>query len=129
MGQMVSDSGSGIHRMPGPVRAAQLIALGMAALGIACTASAAWLFGTRLAMITAVAFVPSWLLGVLALAFGAVGNTLRIAAILLAGLAMVWTVPAITAGRPPGWLGPIASLIVIVLLFRRSARRWFEPGW
>ncbi len=115
--------------MPRPVRAAQLMALGMAMLGIVCTASAGWLLGAHLALVIAIAFVPSWLLGLLALAFGAVGNTIRIAAILLAGLNMLWTVPAITAGHPPGWLGPIVSVILIVLLFRRSARQWFEPGW
>ncbi|MCM6774785.1 hypothetical protein NDR87_25425 [Nocardia sp. CDC159] len=125
----MSDSAFQTQRMPAPVRAAQLLALAMAALGIACTASAGWLLGSRLALITALGFVPSWLLGLLALAFGAVGESIRVGAVLLSGLNMLWTVPAITAGHPPGWLGPAASVIVIVLLFRPSARRWFEPGW
>ncbi|MGV9679599.1 hypothetical protein ACWDSJ_30340 [Nocardia sp. NPDC003482] len=125
----MSEGEVGAQRMPGPVRVAQLVALGMAGMGIVCTASAGWLLGGRLAFVTGLAFVPAWLLGGLALAFGAEGDSIRVAAILLSGLNMLWTIPSITAGHPPGWLGPAASLVMIVLLFRRSSRRWFEPGW
>ncbi|GAB2731126.1 hypothetical protein [Nocardia thraciensis] len=120
---------AGEYRMPGAVRAAQLVALGMAAVGLICTASAAWLFGGRSAMITSLSFVPTWLLGLTALGFGAVGGGIRVGAILLAVLNMLWTVPSITAGHPPGWLGPASSIVVIALLFRRAARDWFDPGW
>ncbi|MBF6333833.1 hypothetical protein [Nocardia transvalensis] len=120
---------TGSARMPAAVRAAQLIAIGIAVVGVVCAATAWWLLGAHLALIVSIAFVPSWLLGLLALGFGAVGDKIRIGAILLAGLNMLWTVPSIAEGRPPGWLGPIASVVVIVLLFRRSARVWFEPGW
>jgi|GEM_PF-4514142 len=118
------------YRMPGTVRAAQVLALAMAAVGLVCTASAGWLFGMRSAALTALFFVPSWLLGLLALAFGAVGGSIRITAVLLAALDMLWTVPAIPAGHPPGWLGPLSAIVIVLLLFRRSARDWFclPPG-
>lgn len=112
-------------RMPIAVRAAQVVALAMAVIGLACVASAGWLFGARLAVLTAVFFVPSWLLGLVALAFGAVGSSIRVTAVLLAALDMLWTVPAIATGHPPGWLGPISAIVIVLLLFRRSARDWF----
>ncbi|WP_327142514.1 hypothetical protein [Nocardia sp. NBC_01327] len=116
------------YRMPRAVRAAQVIAVGMAVVGILCTASSGWLLGARSAMETAVPFLPSWLLGLVALTFRSVGQSVRIGAILLAALDMFWTVPSITEGHPPGPLGPISALVVIVLLFRREARDWFEPA-
>ncbi|MQY18157.1 hypothetical protein [Nocardia macrotermitis] len=111
--------------MPGTVRVARVVAWGMAVIGLVCVASAGWLFGARSAGITAVYFVPSWLLGLLAFAFGAVGDGIRICAVLLAVLNMLWTVPSIPAGHPPGWLGPLSAIVLVVLLFRRSARAWF----
>ncbi|WP_157121057.1 hypothetical protein [Nocardia miyunensis] len=130
MGEMMSDKGVeagefAAERMPGTVRVARALAWGMAIVGLVCVASAGWLFGARSAGITAVFFVPSWLLGLLALAFGAVGDGIRVTAVLLAALNMLWTVPSIPTGRPPGWLGPVSAIVLIVLLFRRSARAWF----
>ena len=107
------------------MRVARVLAWSMALIGLVCVASAGWLFGARSAGITAVFFVPSWLLGLLALAFGAVGEGIRVTAVLLAALNMLWTVPSIPAGRPPGWLGPASAILLVVLLFRRSARAWF----
>lgn len=127
---MPPDQGSGVddsYRMPRTVRAAQLFAVGLALVGLVCTASSGWLLGTGSAIWTAVPFVPAWLLGLVALTFGSVGQSIRIGAILLAAMNMLWTVPSITDGHPPGPLGPIVSLIVIVLLFRPEARDWFEP--
>ncbi|MFI6867938.1 hypothetical protein [Nocardia sp. NPDC050406] len=117
------------YRMPRSVRAAQWIVFGLAVIGIVCTASAGWLLGTRSALTTALPFVPGWLLGLVALTFNAEGQSVRITAILLAALNMLWTVPSITEGRPPGPLGTLASLAVLMLLFRRDARDWFEPSW
>ncbi|MBF6172971.1 hypothetical protein [Nocardia blacklockiae] len=128
MAEAGRDPASTNYRMPASVRAAQLVALGMALVGLVCTAAAGWLFGGRSALITSLSFVPTWLLGLTALAFGAVGGGLRIGAILLAGLNMLWTVPSISGGHPPGWLGPASSVVIIVLLFRRAARDWFEPA-
>ncbi len=113
------------YRMPLSVRAAQVVALAMALIGLACTASAGWLFGLHSAGFTALYFIPSWLLGLLALAFGAVGGSIRITAVLLSGLDMLWTVPSIATGHPPGWLGPVSAVVLVVLLFRRSAGHWF----
>ncbi|MFJ4653087.1 hypothetical protein ACIP5Y_17630 [Nocardia sp. NPDC088792] len=117
------------YRMPRVVRAAQLVAVLLALMGILCTASSGWLLGAKPALLTAVPFVPAWLLGLVALTFNSEGQAVRIGAILIAVLNMVWTVPAITDGRPPGPLAPIASLVIIVLLFRREARDWFEPSY
>ncbi|MEV6774281.1 hypothetical protein AB0N05_37165 [Nocardia sp. NPDC051030] len=124
------DQGSGVddtYRMPRAVRAAQLIAVLMTLVGALCTASSGWLLGGRAAIMTAVPLLPSFMLGLVALTFQSVGQSVRIGAILLAALNMLWTVPSITDGHPPGPLGPISSLAVIVLLFRREARDWFEP--
>ncbi|QIS23121.1 hypothetical protein [Nocardia terpenica] len=115
------------YRMPTAVRAARWIALSTAGVGIVCTAAAGWLFGARSALMIALSFVPNWLLGVVALAFGAVGDGIRVGAVLLAALSMLWTVPSIMLGHPPGWLGPAGALAMIVLLFRPSARAWFVP--
>ncbi|WP_067568617.1 hypothetical protein [Nocardia acidivorans] len=127
------DPGSGVddtYRMPQAVRAAQVIAVLLALIGLLCTLSSGWLLGSRSAIQTAVPFVPGWLLGLVALTFQSEGQSVRIGAILLAVLNMLWTVPSITDGHPPGPLGPVASLVMIVLLFRREARDWFEPsGW
>lgn len=116
------------YRMPVAVRLAQVLALGLAAIGLGCTGAAGWLSGSHAALITGLSFVASWLLGLVALAFGAEGGSIRIAAVLLAVLNAVWTVPSILIGRPPGWLGPVVSVLVTGLLLRRSARDWFEPG-
>ncbi|MFE3192246.1 hypothetical protein ACFXHA_24770 [Nocardia sp. NPDC059240] len=116
------------YRMPRVVRAAQLLALGMAGLGVICVASQGWLLGARSAIPTAVPFIPAFLLGLVALTFNSEGQMVRIGAILVAAMNMLWTVPSITEGRPPGPLGPLVSLAVIVLLFRREARDWFEPS-
>lgn len=117
------------YRMPRSVRAAQVIVLGFAAVGIVCTASSGWLLGTHAALMTALPFAPGFLLGLVALTFNSEGQAVRISSILLAALNMLWTVPSITDGRPPGPLGIIASLAVIMLLLRRDARDWFEPSW
>lgn len=118
------------YRMPRVVRAAQVIAVLLAVIGVVCTATSGWLLGTPAAIDTAVPFIPAWLLGLVALTFNSIGQSVRIGGILLAALNMLWTVPSITEGRPPGPLGPLVSLAVIVLLFRREARDWFEPaGW
>ncbi|WP_306363171.1 hypothetical protein [Nocardia sp. CC227C] len=117
------------YRMPRSVRAAQVIVLGFAAVGVVCTAASGWLLGTSAAVTTALPFVPGFLMGLVGLTFNSEGQSVRIAAILLAVLNMLWTVPSITDGRPPGPLGIVASLAVIVLLFRREARDWFEPTW
>ncbi|WP_157555213.1 hypothetical protein [Nocardia crassostreae] len=125
------DHGSGVDdgfRMPRAVRVAQVFAVGLALVGVVCVASAGWLLGSRSALMTAVPFLPAWLLGLVASTFNAEGQSVRIGAILLAGLNMLWTVPSITDGRPPGPLGTIVSLVVIVALFRREARDWFEPS-
>lgn len=113
--------------MPRVVRAAQILALGMAGLGIVCVASQGWLFGASAAIPTAVPFIPAFLLGLVALTFNSEGQGVRIGAILVAAMNMFWTVPSITEGRPPGPLGPLVSLAMIVLLFRKEARDWFEP--
>ncbi|BAW03751.1 conserved hypothetical protein [Nocardia seriolae] len=109
------------------MRAAQVLALGLAGLGIACVASSGWLLGARAAIPTVVPFVPAFVLGLIALTFNSEGQGVRIGAILVAVMNMLWTVPSITEGRPPGPLGPLVSLAVIVLLFRKEARDWFEP--
>ncbi|WP_280361111.1 hypothetical protein [Nocardia wallacei] len=131
MSEAGGEPASETYRMPASVRVAQVVAVGMAAIGLVCTGAAGWLLGGRSALITSLSFVPTWLLGLTALAFGAaVGGGIRIGAIFLAGLNMLWTVPSISGGHPPGWLGPLSSVVVIVLLFRRAARDWFEPdGW
>ncbi|MEC3951445.1 hypothetical protein VMT65_00220 [Nocardia sp. CDC153] len=115
------------YRMPRAVRAAQVLALGLAGLGVMCVASSGWLLGTRAAIQTGIPFVAAFLLGLVALTFNSEGQSVRIAAILVAAMNMVWTVPSITEWQPPGPLGPLVSLAVIVLLFRKEARDWFEP--
>lgn len=116
--------------MPRVVRAAQILAVGLAVVGLVCAASSGWLLGSSAAIRTAIPFIPAWLLGLVALTFNSEGQSVRIGAILLAALNMLWTVPSITEGHPPGPLGSIVSLAVIVLLFRGEARDWFEPpGW
>ncbi len=115
------------YRMPRVVRAAQVLALGLAVLGLTCVAASGWLLGAKAAIGTGVPFIPAFLLGLVALTFNSEGQSVRIGAILVAVMNMLWTVPSITEGRPPGPLGPLISLVVIVLLFRREARDWFEP--
>ncbi|MTE16621.1 hypothetical protein [Nocardia aurantiaca] len=124
------DRGAGVddsYRMPRAVRAARILALGMAGLGVISVAASGWLLGTKAAIGTAAPFIPAFLLGLIALAFNSEGQSVRIVAILVAVMNMLWTVPSIIEGRPPGPLGPLVSLAVIVLLFRRDARDWFEP--
>lgn len=118
---------SAAERMPIGVRAAQVLAVGLAVIGVGCVLGAWWLFGGHAALVTAPSFVASWLLGAVALAFGAEGGGIRSTAIVLAALNVLWTIPSIVVGRPPGWLGPVLSVLIAGLLLRRSARDWFEP--
>ena len=115
------------YRMPFAVRAAQVLAVGLAVIGLGCAVAAGWLSGSHEALVTGASFVASWLLGLVALTFGAEGGGIRVTAVLLAILNALWTVPSIIVGRPPGWLGPAVSILVVGLLLRRSARDWFEP--
>ncbi|MEV5652998.1 hypothetical protein AB0L57_32505 [Nocardia sp. NPDC052254] len=124
--EAVPDTGKA-YRMPFPVRAAQVLAVGLAVIGLGCVIGAGWLSGSHAALVTGSSFVASWLLGLVALTFGAEGGGIRVAAVLLAILNGLWTVPSIIVGRPPGWLGPAVSILVIGLLLRRSAHDWFEP--
>lgn len=114
--------------MPRVVRAAQVLAVGMGVLGVMCVAASGWLLGSKAAIATGVPFVPALLLGLLGSTFNSEGQAIRVGAILVAVLNMFWTVPSILDGRPPGPLGPLVSLVVIVLLFRREARDWFEAS-
>lgn len=114
--------------MPASVRAAQLLLLGLAGMGLVCAAAADWLLGIRSGLTIAVGFVPSWLLGLLACGFRAVGGGIRKAVLGLSLANLLWTIPSITQGLPPGWLGPAASIAVMVLLFRPAARAWFATG-
>ncbi len=115
------------YRMPFTVRAAQVLAVGLAIIGLGCAIAAGWLSGSHAALVTGASFVAGWLLGLVALTFGAEGGGIRVSAVLLAVLNALWTVPSILIGRPPGWLGPAVSILVIGLLLQRSARDWFEP--
>lgn len=114
--------------MPVSVRAAQLLLLGLAGMGLVCAAAADWLLGIRSGLTIAGQFVPSWLLGLLACGFTGVGGGIRRGAIGLSLVNVLWTIPSIVYGHPPGWLGPAASIVVIVLLSRPSARAWFVPA-
>lgn len=114
-------------RMPVVVRAAQVLSVGLAVIGAGCVAGAWWLSGSHAGLITGASFVASWLLGLVGLTFGAEGGGIRIAAIWLAVLNGLWTVPSIVVGRPPGWLGPVVSVLIVGLLMVRPARDWFEP--
>ncbi|MFG3255437.1 hypothetical protein [Streptomyces sp. NPDC048172] len=118
-------SGTGPQRMPANVRAARVLALLLAASGLTLL----WLVGTGGSGARGMgAVTPTVLLnvvlGVLALRYVSGRDGLRLGSILLNALQVPVSFLSL-AGNPYGALTLIGNLVLIVLLARVSAKRWF----
>ncbi|MFF9786331.1 hypothetical protein [Streptomyces nigrescens] len=114
-----------VTKMPGNVRAAQILAFVMAGLCLVGTALGGVLGGPRLAGAVFAGGVLNLVVGILAFRFHRAGNGARIASIVLASVQMVFALGAV-ARMAGGGLVPMAGAIaLVVLLSQSSAKAWF----
>ncbi|MBB5916111.1 hypothetical protein BJY24_005023 [Nocardia transvalensis] len=129
--------------MPHSVRAARAIIVVMAAIGVSGTVAWAALGNSYAAGGNVVGYFFFWMLAITACFFGSGRGGVRVAATVFAVLeALVGlgsaafdtgvTHPGPTGPGPffvrlsPGPIGSVAAIVVIVLLYRASAGRWFR---
>ncbi|MGV9612603.1 hypothetical protein [Nocardia xishanensis] len=113
-------------RMPSTVRAAQIIAWSLGALGVAIVGAVAALSGdAERAGAVGFGFGLPFVLAGLAFSFDKGDNGLRITAIVLAALQGLCGLGATATGQAPGLLVIIAGIAIVCLLAPRTARDWF----
>ncbi|MFC3965713.1 hypothetical protein [Nocardia jiangsuensis] len=113
-------------RMPGSVRAAQIIALLMGIAGVVAIGAAIAVGRAELAGQLTAGFLLPIVLAAMAFAFGSAGNGLRVTAIVLASLQALLSFGAAASRQPPGLLGVISGGAVLCLLAQQTAKHWFE---
>ncbi|MGQ4599697.1 hypothetical protein [Nocardia sp. R6R-6] len=113
-------------RMPRPVRAAQIISWLFGGLGVALAVLAGAMNKPELCGALIGGFLPAFFLALFACGFTVNGNGVRVAAIVFAGVGILWGLSGMSQGRPPGLLGFGASLAIVILLSQRSAGAWFK---
>lgn len=114
-----------IARMPKAVRTAQVIAVVFAVLGLLVVVTLLAEHKLGSAVRDAIGYLPTMVVGGLALRFGRGGERIRLCAIVVCVPQVVCGLLVKVLGLPPGPLASIAGVIVIVLLTRRSATEWF----
>ncbi|MGS2805078.1 hypothetical protein [Nocardia sp. MW-W600-9] len=111
--------------MPGSVRGARLIAGVATLVGIVLIAVTVAL-GTDGSLGTLIAgYLPTFALVPLVVLFGSGGDTIRKAAIGVAGVAGLVSCTGILTGLPPGAVGIVANGAIVALLLRPTAAAWF----
>ncbi|MFD6159937.1 hypothetical protein ACFWF7_43455 [Nocardia sp. NPDC060256] len=112
--------------MPGSVRAAQVVSIIFGALGILLVVVAMALGRYELAGGLIAGFLFAIIIAGFALAFGSAGNGVRTTVIVLASIEALFGLAGIGAQLPPGLLGLIVGVTVIITLSRASAGAWFK---
>ncbi len=113
-------------RMPSTVRAAQIIAWSVGALGIVIVGAVAVLSGdSERAGAVGFGYTMPFILAAFAFSFERGDNGVRITSIVLASLQGLCGLGATAAGQAPGLLVIIAGIAIVCLLAQRSARDWF----
>ncbi|MFI9502874.1 hypothetical protein [Nocardia sp. NPDC052566] len=110
-------------RMPGTVRAAQIISFLMAGLGILLGTVAGALGKFELLGALVFGFSPALVLGILAFSFGYAHRGTRISSIVLGSFLALF---GLNPTSPPGLLGLIMGITIVVLLAQGSAGAWFN---
>ncbi|MCP2288865.1 hypothetical protein APR08_001779 [Nocardia amikacinitolerans] len=113
-------------KMPGPVRAAQIISWLFGGLGVAVTVLAGVMDNFELVGALIAGFFPAFFLAILAFGFTVNGNGVRVAAIVFASLGILLGLSGMSQQLPPGPLGFGASLAIVILLSKSSAGAWFK---
>ncbi|MEV0246530.1 hypothetical protein AB0H76_08090 [Nocardia sp. NPDC050712] len=121
-----------IPRMPGTVRAAQVISFVMAGLGVALTVLQGVVFGAERAGGAAFGFLCAWILAALAVQFGSAGPGTRTAALTLSIVEALIGLGGMAAMQPPGLLGILVGIVTACLVGGPGAAAWFarpRPGY
>ncbi|MFE7722427.1 hypothetical protein ACFU44_25680 [Nocardia rhizosphaerihabitans] len=113
-------------RMPGSVRAAQVLAFVAAGLGLALIVVFGAMAGGEAAGRATAGFGPFLVLGGLAFAFPTGGQGIRTTAIVVGCLTALCGLGSTASQMPPSFLGMLIGGAVAILLAQRSARDWFH---
>ncbi|MEU0541191.1 hypothetical protein ABZ319_15095 [Nocardia sp. NPDC005978] len=118
-----------VLRMPASVRAARIITLVFAGLGVLLVVTLLATGKTSMAMRDGLGYLPTILLGALALRFVRGAERIRLYAISVATVqALLGLAVFAKVILPPGPLATIAGVVVVVLLTRASAKQWFADS-
>ncbi|MFD7844731.1 hypothetical protein ACFV4K_17560 [Nocardia sp. NPDC059764] len=112
--------------MPGSVRAAQVISSIFGGLGLALTVLAGVIAGAGAAGAMCFGYLFSMILALVAIGFRNGGSGTRTTALVLASIEMVIGLGGMGAKQPPGALGLIASLVIVILLAQSGSAAWFK---
>ncbi|MGW6422010.1 hypothetical protein ACWF82_04975 [Nocardia sp. NPDC055053] len=113
-------------RMPGSVRAAQVLSFVAAGLGLALIVVFGAMAGGEAAGGAMAGFGPFLVLGGLAFAFPTGGPGIRTTAIVVGGLTALCGLGSTASQMPPSLLGMLIGGAVAILLAQRSAHDWFH---
>ncbi|MFI6170613.1 hypothetical protein ACIBCN_27780 [Nocardia sp. NPDC051052] len=113
-------------KMPGSVRAAQVVSIIFATLGIVLIVVALGLGRPELAGGLMFGFLFAIIMAGFTLTFGYAENGTRTTVIVLASIEGLVGLGGMGAQQPPGLLGCIVGLTVVITLSRASASAWFK---
>ncbi|MGW4355013.1 hypothetical protein ACWELJ_23305 [Nocardia sp. NPDC004582] len=112
--------------MPGSVRAAQVISFIFGGLGLALTVLAGVIAGAGAAGAMCFGYLFPMILALVAIGFRNGSGGTRTTALVLASIEMVIGLGGVGAKQPPGLLGLIASLVIVILLAQSGSAAWFK---
>ncbi|MEV0854348.1 hypothetical protein [Nocardia fluminea] len=112
-------------RMPGNVRAAQVICWIGGGIGVLLVAALIAADRPEAAGAAIAGFLPFLFLAILAFGFTSGANGIRMCTIAIACLQALCGFGSISQPAPPGLLGTTAGAAIAILLARQSAREWF----
>lgn len=113
-------------KMPSNVLAAQVISFLFGGLGILLTLVVGAAVGAEAAGGVTFGFLFAMIMAAFAFACGRGGNSTRVTLIVLGYIEMVIGLGGMASQNPPGLLGFGASLAVVILLSKNSAKAWFN---
>ncbi|MFI5498592.1 hypothetical protein ACIA5E_05945 [Nocardia asteroides] len=113
-------------RMPGSVRAAQVLSFVAAGLGVVLIVATGAVAGAEAAGRATAGSLLFLILGGLAFSFPTGGPGVRTAAIVLGALTTLCGLGSAASGLPPSLLGMLIGGAVVILLAQRAAQAWFH---
>ncbi|MFI8973666.1 hypothetical protein ACIGO9_12340 [Nocardia asteroides] len=113
-------------RMPGSVRAAQVLSFVAAGLGVVLIVATGVVAGAEAAGRATAGSLLFLILGGLAFSFPTGGPGVRTAAIVLGALTTLCGLGSAASGLPPSLLGMLIGGAVVILLAQRTAQAWFH---
>lgn len=113
-------------RMPGSVRAAQVLSFVAAGLGVVLIVATGVVAGAEAAGRATAGSLLFLILGGLAFSFPTGGPGVRTAAIVLGALTALCGLGSAASGLPPSLLGMLIGGAVVILLAQRAAQAWFH---